>query len=363
MSNININDLPRSQQILDNDLFIIQTDNGTQTITFEDLNAVQRDAENNVTLIGKLNVAKNTALSGTTFCDVISTNRIKTIYAAASSYTGYDNTVVLRGEVKILDSSAVTPTTFGYRGANDTTLYRQAAQTLKTDNTFIVGQNLQVNGTSYLGDNNADAVFVNAGNIRLTNCTDPAQCVQFGDSFNLNTANVYISAGNILRTDNNLSVGGNVDVYGDINALGTSTYNILSATTIRISSGTILVNALSAGLADIRTLKNISNDNRLLSIYDANNLKNFELRVDGKQVDLYVMNLTGGATGNPFNQDDEFYKVQTTMYNVSAARPNNPFRGQMFFDQTYNQPIWWDGTKWVAPVNGTTNGIVNWGQI
>lgn len=363
MSNININDLPRSQQILDNDLFIIQTDNGTQTITFEDLNAVQRDAENNVTLIGRLNVAKNTALSGTTFCDVISTNRIKTIYAAASSYTGYDNTIVLRGEVKILDSSAATPTTFGYRGANDTTLYRQAAGVLKTDNTLTVGQNLQVNGSTYLGDTLADNVYVNAGHIRLTNCTDPAQSVVFGNVYLMNTANVYLSANRILRTDNNASIGGDLDVYGDINAMGISKYQTLSAATIRISGGVILTNILSAGLADLRTLKNISNDNRLLSIYDANDLKNFEMRVANNQVDLYVMNLTGGATGNPFNQDDEFYKVQTTMYNVSAARPKDPFRGQMFFDQTYNQPIWWDGTRWIAPVSGTTNGVVNWGQI
>lgn len=363
MSNVNINDLPRSQQVINTDLFIIQTDNGTQTIMFEDLNVVQRDIENNVTLIGKLNVAKNVALSGTTFCDTVSANRLRTISTVASSYAGIDNNIVLRGGVKLLDSTAATPMIFGSRGFNDTTLYRQAAGTLKTDNTLTVGQNLQVNGNTYLGDASSDTVYVNAGNIRLTNCTDAVQSVIFGNAFNLNTTNVYISANQILRTDNNLSIGGDLDVYGDINAMGISKYQTLSAATIRISGGVVLTNILSAGLADLRTLKNVSNDNRLLSIYDTNDLKNFEICVANNQVDLYVMNLTGGATGVPSYFDDEFYKVQTTMYNVSAARPKDPFRGQMFFDQTYNQPIWWDGTKWIAPLSGTANGIINWGAI
>jgi len=363
MSNININDLPRAQQIVNTDLFIIQTDNGIQTIMFEDINAVQRDSVNNVALVGRLDVAGNVTLSATTFCDVISANRQKTNFITASSYAGFENTVVLKGGIKILDSSASSPMVFCSRGFNDTTLYRQAAGVLKTDNTFTVGQNLQVNGSTYLGDTFADNVYVNAGHIRLTNCTDPAQSVVFGNVYLMNTANVYLSANRILRTDNNASIGGDLDVYGDINAMGISKYQTLSAATIRISGGVILTNILSAGLADLRTLKNISSDNRLLSIYDANNLKNFEVRVDNNQVDLYVMNLTGGGTGIPSYADDEFYKVQTTMYNVSAARPKTPFTGQMFFDRTYNLPIWWDGSKWIAPLSGTSDGIVNWGQI
>ncbi len=33
---------------------------------------------------------------------------------------------------------------------------------------------------------------------------------------------------------------------------------------------------------------------------------------------------------------------------TTAQRPTSPYIGSMFFDTTLGQPIWWNGTAWVA---------------
>lgn len=51
---VNINNLPQTQEALNGDLLILQTENGTQTIDFENFNVVKTDAEGNATVIGNL---------------------------------------------------------------------------------------------------------------------------------------------------------------------------------------------------------------------------------------------------------------------------------------------------------------------
>jgi hypothetical protein len=51
---VNINNLPQSQQAVDGDLLILQTENGTQVIDFQDFNVVKTDAAGNATVIGDL---------------------------------------------------------------------------------------------------------------------------------------------------------------------------------------------------------------------------------------------------------------------------------------------------------------------
>lgn len=347
MSNVSILDLPRSQQILNNDLFIIQTENGTQTITFQDLNAVQVDSNKDVFLPGKLDVTNNAIISGDTYLKTVSADRFQTTVMVASSYAGNNNVVTLKGRVRLADNSEVNALQFGVNNTYDTNLYRLAVGTLRTDNTLNVGTNLAVDGSVYLGSGTEDTLIARSGSIQLPNMVDAAQCLVFGNVFNLNTTNVFLSANQTLRTDNNLAVGNNLEVYGDINAMRTSLFENMSAKTIRISGGTVLTNFLSAGLADLRTLKCVTNDNRLFSIYDNNDKKNFEINVADNQVHLYVHNLTGGATGNPTSSDDEFYKVQTTQYGVRNVRPRDPFIGQMYYDTTINCPIWWSGAQWL----------------
>lgn len=49
---VNISNLPQTQEAVDTDLVILQTENGTQTITFENFNVVKTDASGNATVLG-----------------------------------------------------------------------------------------------------------------------------------------------------------------------------------------------------------------------------------------------------------------------------------------------------------------------
>lgn len=51
---VNISNLPQTQEVLNGDLLIVQTENGTQTIDFENLNVVKTDAAGNATVSGNL---------------------------------------------------------------------------------------------------------------------------------------------------------------------------------------------------------------------------------------------------------------------------------------------------------------------
>ena len=51
---VNINNLPKSQIALDPDLLVLQTQNGTEAITFENFNVVKTDANGNATVVGDL---------------------------------------------------------------------------------------------------------------------------------------------------------------------------------------------------------------------------------------------------------------------------------------------------------------------
>lgn len=51
---VNIQSLPQTQYALDTDLVLLQTNNGTQTITFDNFNVVKKDLEGNVSVQGLL---------------------------------------------------------------------------------------------------------------------------------------------------------------------------------------------------------------------------------------------------------------------------------------------------------------------
>jgi len=51
---VNISNLPQTQEAVGTDLVILQTENGTQTITFENFNVVKTDASGNATIIGSV---------------------------------------------------------------------------------------------------------------------------------------------------------------------------------------------------------------------------------------------------------------------------------------------------------------------
>jgi len=94
----------------------------------------------------------------------------------------------------------------------DTNLYRSAADTLKTDDSFVVdGAAFNVNSaTITLGDANTDTVTINAGPVNLPNATSAADALVLGAD-----ANLYRSAADTLKTDDSLIVDGSLTVNGN----------------------------------------------------------------------------------------------------------------------------------------------------
>jgi hypothetical protein len=88
---------------------------------------------------------------------------------------------------------------------NPANLYRSAADTLHTDDSFDVDGNLVVDGNSTLGDAAADTVTLNGGPVNLPNATSGADALVLGGDTNL-----YRSGVNTLRSDFALTVGGNL---------------------------------------------------------------------------------------------------------------------------------------------------------
>jgi len=76
-NSVNISNLPKTQIAVDNDLLILQTDNGTQTINFSDFNVVKTDVSGNATVIGDLSGNKS----------VLNTGLFKNALSAASYYS------------------------------------------------------------------------------------------------------------------------------------------------------------------------------------------------------------------------------------------------------------------------------------
>jgi hypothetical protein len=79
---VNISELPQTQEALNGDLLILQTENGTQTIDFENFNVVKTDAAGNATVVG--NLTGNNAELG-----VLSADAIDSISYAVNGKPGF----------------------------------------------------------------------------------------------------------------------------------------------------------------------------------------------------------------------------------------------------------------------------------
>jgi len=72
---VNISNLPQTQVAVGGDLLVLQTENGTQTIDFDNFNVVRTDAAGNATVVGEMtgtnaffnNVAASTSVSAVNF--------------------------------------------------------------------------------------------------------------------------------------------------------------------------------------------------------------------------------------------------------------------------------------------------------
>lgn len=85
----------------------------------------------------------------------------------------------------------------------DTNLYRSAANTLHTDDSFDVDGSATVDGNATLGNAAADTITLNGGPVNLPNATSAADGLVLGADSNL-----YRSAANTLHTDDSLEIGG-----------------------------------------------------------------------------------------------------------------------------------------------------------
>lgn len=121
----------------------------------------------------------------------------------------YPNPTV--GTVAGLDLASSTTPAGGINFGGDTNLYRSAANTLATDDNFVVdtGTISAVNATVFddasvqdnttLGNNASDTTTINAGSVDLLNATTPSNALTLGGDTNL-----YRSAANVLSSDDTI---------------------------------------------------------------------------------------------------------------------------------------------------------------
>jgi hypothetical protein len=180
--------------------------------------------------------------------------------------------------------------------ATDTNLYRSAANTLKTDDNLIVDLNLNVNGSSTLGDANTDTTIIRG----ITKIADSSQAngILFGTANTNYDTNLYRSASDTLKTDDSFIVdGASFSVNSATMTLGDS-----AADTLTINAGPVnFPNAITSGDALV-----IGGD---VSLYRSG--ENI-LRLDDN---LFITGFVSGIGSGSFSDGSS---IQTIKF------PNNP---------------------------------------
>ena len=163
---------------------------------------------------------------------------------------------VIRGITKIADSSAGNGILFGSGDANyDTNLYRSAANELKTDDDFIVAAN------TTLGDANTDQTVVR-GVVKIAD-SSATNGILFGSGDANYDTNLYRSAANTLRTNDDMIVDGNLTITGNLTALGT--YSRLDT----LITGTSSLQIINAG-SDVALYVKQTGTTDVAAFYDDN---------------------------------------------------------------------------------------------
>jgi hypothetical protein len=129
--------------------------------------------------------------------------------------------------------------------AQDTNLYRNGANQLRTDDQF----------TSNRGNNNDIALStIVAGDSNDRFAISAAGSLDFGDGTNARDTNLYRNGANILRTDDNMQVGGYLEVQGNLGFYGTASIGKPTVTGSR--GGNAALASLCTALANLGLITN-----------------------------------------------------------------------------------------------------------
>jgi len=130
------------------------------------------------------------------------------------------DTNILRGIVKIADSSVSNGILLGSGDASyDANLYRSTANTLKTDDNFIIDLDLNVNGNTTLGNANTDTITINGTNVSIPN------------NLNIDSNTLYINSSNDRVGIGTATPSATLTVVGTISGNNlTASFNAASAT-------------------------------------------------------------------------------------------------------------------------------------
>jgi hypothetical protein len=145
---VNIQDLPQSQIALDTDLLILQTANGTGTITFNNFNVVKEDINGNTVLAGSL--TGNDAIFTTINVDALSSKAYFSNGIQGNSKAfGYTNRMTLT-------NGLVTSADFVIGSPEYTSLYNLVAST------SAIGRRYEATGlATILANTSATPVAIN----------------------------------------------------------------------------------------------------------------------------------------------------------------------------------------------------------
>jgi hypothetical protein len=153
---VNISNLPQTQEAVNTDLMILQTENGTQTITFDNLNVVKTDAVGNATIIGGVTG------TGAQFSTLSALNYVTSSQYYANSIPGY---TALNGFYNrfTLNSGIVTSATYVGR-ANDDYIYltQTFIPTLTAEQNTIYTRTIDKVGLA-LANPNSEGVTITIG--------------------------------------------------------------------------------------------------------------------------------------------------------------------------------------------------------
>jgi len=169
---VNISSLPKSQVATDNDLIILQTDAGTQTIEFSNFNVVRTDAEGNATVLGDL-TGNNIFIENGTYTNSVSSIKYSSQGRdGVNGLNGFYNNFTINGGIltsatyvnnKSPDYVAITETIL----PNLTSWFNSVAYKIYIDTS---DQNLQATIPNLQSSNNSctvPSIFANYPNLNI----------------------------------------------------------------------------------------------------------------------------------------------------------------------------------------------------